>query len=244
MAASTCAAMVSSRWATSDWDGRAHDADVDQHRVRPGATVDHADPAPGQPGIDAQHPHRQPPRSCPTWPVHAPHREPAERREPNTCTPEDATRRRPIGDGRTPRRRTASRPGRSPGGGAAQRALLLVLVEQSADLVGDLDVGVDVLDVVEVLDRVDQLERTCAPTRGPPGRSATGRRSGRRSRTRCRRRSARCGPASGRWPRTAPRTCHPASVTSSAPASSTAISRSSSLSSPLGTTTRPIRLNR
>jgi hypothetical protein len=41
----------------------AQDVGCDQDRRPPGHPVDHPEPAPGQPGIDAEHPH-----ASPSWP--------------------------------------------------------------------------------------------------------------------------------------------------------------------------------
>ena len=78
-------------------------------------------------------------------------------------------------------------------------------VELGQHVVRDVEVGEDVLHVVEVLQRVDQPEHLPGARRRRPGCPCSRRTGPRRSRSRSRRPAARCVRPPGRSPRTRPR---------------------------------------
>ncbi len=176
---------------------------------RPTDALDHAQAAAGQAGVDPEHPHD--------------HRLPG----PNTCSDHV---------GRALAHRVSTR--RSRLAGSATRLARPPLTRPAAPLrhasscghhlVGDVEVGEDVLHVVEVLERLDQAEhlRGARPCRARPACRA--RTAPRRSRSRSRRPAARCGRATRSVASEITSKASPRSLTSSAPASSVASRTSSS----------------
>ena len=190
-------------------------------------------------------------RGPPNYPIDARQKGSALRPEPPTKHPPpnglvdaDPAGRAPWGEPgargskRSRPRRTRVNPGSGSGSGSSQASI------SGHDLVGDVEVGVDVLHVVAVLERVDQLEDLARAVLVERHRARSARTTTRPTRTRCRRPAARCAPATRSVGSETTSNASPRSLTSSAPASSTASSTSSSVSSPaLGTITTPLRVN-